>query len=82
MQILPVFSVYDSKARHFGQPHLQQNSDVAVRAFAEAANTPGNPISANPEDYTLVEIGTFDDETGLLSAVPHISHGLASTYVK
>jgi len=82
MQTLPVFSIYDSKAKFFGQPHLQQNADVALRAFSNAVNTPGNPIYEHPEDYSLIEIGTFDDETGVLSPAPHTNHGVGSSLVK
>lgn len=80
--ILPLFCVYDSKALHYGQPHLQQNEHVAIRAFAQAANEPGNPISQNPEDFSLIEIGYFDDEKGVLTAIDHVNHGLANTYIK
>lgn len=80
--ILPIFSVYDSKALHYGQPHIQQNANVAIRAFSQAANTPDNPISQNPEDFSLIEIALFDDEKGVISAIDHKNHGLASSYLQ
>lgn len=80
--LLPVFSVYDSKALHYGQPHVQQNSDVARRAFAQAANSPGNQISDNPEDFSLIEIALYDDEKGVMQPVDHVNYGLASQYIR
>lgn len=79
---LPVFSVYDSKALTFSHPHVQPNSDVAVRAFAQAANSPGNAISDHPDDYSLFQVGIFDDETGIISPVNHVNHGLANSFIK
>jgi len=79
--LLPVFSIYDSKALHYSTPHVQQNTDVARRAFAQAANTPDNQISNFPTDFSLIEIAVFDDELGILTPVPHVNHGLASSYL-
>jgi len=80
--LLPIFSVYDSKTLHYGQPHIQQNENVAIRAFSNAANEPGNPIYQNPEDFSLIEIAYFDDEKGVITPCDHTNHGLAVSYKK
>lgn len=78
--IHPIFAVYDSKAKYFGAPFPQQNSDVAIRAFTQAANTPGNPIHDHSTDFALIEIASFDDENGTIVQTPHVNHGLAATF--
>jgi len=78
--IHPIFSVYDSKVSVFSSPFPQPNSAVAIRAFALAANTVGNDLYNYPTDFSLFQIGLFDDETGHLSSISHVNHGPASQY--
>ena len=63
---LNVYSVKDVKVA-FLQPFFMQNNALAHRAFVSTINTPGNPIAQYPQDHELWHIGTFDDETGLLT---------------
>lgn len=63
------YSVYDSKAKVFSNPFTSVNHLTATRDFNRAANDPSSDISKFPEDYTLYEIGSFDDVLGIL--VPH-----------
>jgi hypothetical protein len=76
-----VYSVYDNKAKLFGQPFYAINHHVAIRDFAYAANTPDNEIGRHPTDYSLFCIGDYDDSTGILH--PHNTHenlGLAASF--
>lgn len=81
--MMRIFSVYDSKANSYMLPFFIQNAPMAIRSFANAANDPATDIGKFPTDFTLFEIGTYDDQGGLLEPIqPFINHGLASTYVK
>lgn len=62
-----LYSVLDIKARAYIAPFTLPNDDMAVRAFKEAANDSTHMFCKHAEDYTLYRIGTFDDETGILS---------------
>lgn len=78
-----VYSVYDTKAKVFSQPNFLLNKGVALRAWEQAANDPQNSISQNPGDYTMFEIGTWDDEKGEFQNHPaKISLGLAVEFVR
>jgi len=57
-----VFSVYDNKARAFSTPFFSPRQEMAVRDFTAAARDPQSVINQFPEDYTLYEIGEFDDD--------------------
>lgn len=57
-----VFSVYDSKARAYGNPFVSARQELAVRDFTTAVRDPDTQLHKYPEDFTLVEIGEFDDE--------------------
>lgn len=61
-----VFTVYDSKIEAYGQPWLAQATGAAIRSFTDEVNrTDGqSPVAAHPEDFTLFEIGTWDELAG------------------
>ena len=61
-----VFSVFDAKASVFGTPFFMQREAMALRAFGDLANDVKSSICLHPEDYSLWEVGSFDDETGTL----------------
>lgn len=81
--ILKIYSVYDSKTEFFSQPLYMKAKGEAVRSFTELANDKSNAIGKYPADYTLFELGTFDDATGkfVLHSTP-TSIGLALEFVK
>ncbi|AXH76264.1 MAG: nonstructural protein [Microviridae sp.] len=58
-----MFSVYDSKARAYGNPFTSPRQEMAVRDFTAAVRDTSTQLNKFPEDFTLVEIGEFDDET-------------------
>ena len=62
-----VFTVYDAKAECYMQPFTMRSRGEAVRAFEQSANDPQNNIGRFAEDFTLFEIGEYDDATGRMS---------------
>lgn len=61
-----VYSVFDKVALVYGNPFISVSKGVAVRDFASACKDPNSAINRNPLDYSLMELGTFDDSTGLI----------------
>lgn len=61
-----VYSVYDTKAEAFGQPFFMQADGIAVRAFIEACNNKDGEFIKYPNDFTLYNIGMYDDSTGAI----------------
>lgn len=63
---MKVFSIYDSKGEVYSTPRFELNAGIALRAFADAAVALNgeNAISQHPEDYTLFEIGNWDERLG------------------
>lgn len=76
------FSVYDNKAMMFNAPFFMPHVGMAIRALTDLVNDPSTSISRHPADYTLIEIGTYDDETGVLSAAPHQAHVTAQQLLR
>lgn len=77
--ILQIFAVYDQKSHAFASPFYLAHVDLAKRAFAEAANTPGHSLAKYPEDFFLYRLGTWNDETSEFSPLPqkeYVAHAL------
>nr|AVQ10284.1 DNA binding protein VP5 [Gokushovirinae environmental samples] len=61
---LGVFTVRDEKVHLFLPPFYARNKGEAVRSFGDAARNKEHNFAKYPEDFTLYELGTFDDEDG------------------
>jgi len=79
--ILKAFSIQDVKGEVFHTPFFFAAVGQAVRAFKDLANDANTIIGRHPGDYKLVEVGVFDDATGVLLDGENTSHGFASEYV-
>lgn len=81
--ILRIFSIFDSKAEAFIQPFYCTTPGLAIRSFESAVNQEGHDFQKYAADYTLFELGAFDQQKGLFDIhdTP-INLGLALTYVK
>jgi len=80
--ILRVFSVYDSKSESYDMPFYTRMSGDGIRMFSDAVKSPKSRFNAHPGDYTLFEIGIFDDNKGLLvDNNVHINHGNGLQYI-
>ena len=62
--IYSVFSIYDSKAEAYLPPFILPKQAQAKRAFADCVNSDTHQFGQNPADYTLFELGNFNDEDG------------------
>lgn len=70
MSTLFIYTVHDSKAAAFITPFFQPNHVTACRSFGHAASDENHDFGRFPADYTLLEIGSFDSETGELTVHP------------
>lgn len=66
---LKSFAVWDEKAQCYLQPSFHPTKGLAIRQFTDIINQPDNPINKYPADFTLFEIGEYDNESGKL--LPH-----------
>nr|QJB19242.1 MAG: nonstructural protein [Microvirus sp.] len=70
---LKVFSIYDAKMGTYQQPFCAQTIGQATRLFDDLVNDQNTGPNKHPEDYTLFEIGSFEDEKGYFESMntPH-----------
>lgn len=66
MHLLKVFAVYDSAAGAHVHLFVLSSRGLAKREFSAMANDPKTKIGQHPDDYTLFELGTYDDVSGVI----------------
>lgn len=65
MAKLKMFAVWDNAVGAYMQPYAVETRGLALRSFMDAAGGSGDsPIQKHPEDFSLFELGTYDQETG------------------
>lgn len=81
MAKLKVYTVFDSKTEHYGTPFFQQTTGEALRSWTDLANDSSTMICKHPEDFSLMEIGVYDDLTGAFeNRNAPLNLGLASQF--
>lgn len=78
---LRAYAVRDAKAEGYLRPFFAETRGIAVRSFSDAVNDGKSPFFEHPEDYSLWEIGMFDQDSGLLVA-ELVALGQAISYKK
>jgi hypothetical protein len=67
--IYGMYSVYDKAAKLFFSPTIDVNDDTAMRGFEQMLTVNNSAMQFRPDDYELYQVGTFDPETGYVSAL-------------
>lgn len=62
--IKKVFTVYDAKVEVYLDPIMVRGKGEAVRIMINTMKQPGNVFADHPADFTLFEIGEWDDHSG------------------
>ena len=63
--IAKIYCIYDKKAKLYHAPQLGHNDEQAKRMFQSLFNK-DNVFNEYPEDFSIWDIGTFNDENGFL----------------
>lgn len=63
--MMNIYSIRDLKT-NYGTPVCDLNDESAKRGFMMALEYGYNELSKVPQDFELVKIGTFDEDTGEL----------------
>lgn len=59
--IVRLYAVLDSASGVYDGPVPAHNDAVAMRNFTHMARNPDSPIGKNPSDYSLWNVGTYND---------------------
>lgn len=79
--ILKVFGIFDSKVSAWLPPFMMKHVGDAERAIVSHVNDPQHNFSKYADDFTLFELGSWDDSNAKYSlhSTPH-SIGLLLQY--
>lgn len=81
--LFKAFTIYDSKTEASAQPFFATTTGHAIRMFTDTVNDPNTLFNKHADDFTLFEIGTFDDQNGTFENLKaHINLGNAHEYIK
>lgn len=67
---LKVFAIHDSKAEAYLQPFFMANKGTAIRAITDILQQKDHQFTKYPEDFTLFELGEYDDSNGHMLPYP------------
>lgn len=81
--ILKIYSIFDSAANAYTSPFFMHNDALALRAFEDNVNANNeNNIAAHPDQFTLFNLGEFDDSNGTIKNTEPRSLGNGLEYKK
>ncbi|WNK14992.1 MAG: nonstructural protein [Microvirus sp.] len=72
---MKIYTVNDVKAGAYLQPFFMRANAEAQRAFASLVNDPKHQFGIHHSDYTLYQIGEFDEDTGIIKSNTPLSLG-------
>lgn len=64
--MLKVFAIYDSKVQAYMTPWFARAAGEASRQFEDLVNDGKSLPSSHPADFTLFEIGEYDETKGVI----------------
>ena len=71
-----IFSIHDNAAKAYLLPFFLPTLGLATRTFSDCINDDTHAFGRNPKDYTLFEIGTWNDATAEVDYLtPYENHG-------
>ena len=68
-----IFSIFDSKAGAYLPPFFMPESAMATRVFGDCVNSKDHQFGKHPGDYTLFEVGVWDDAVCVIVCLPAAS---------
>jgi len=76
-----LFTIYDEKAEVFLPPFFVPTLGIATRAFVDCINSDTHQFGKHPQDYTLFQLGSFEDHDAELEHLPKKSLGNGVEFV-
>uniref|UniRef100_UPI004047C348 phage ORF5 protein n=1 Tax=Mariniflexile sp. TaxID=1979402 RepID=UPI004047C348 len=71
--IYTIVSVRDAALGAYGRPFFTMSIGQAIRSFQDEINRAAedNNMNKHPKDFDLYSLGTFDDQSGQFTQLPH-----------
>lgn len=69
---MKLFTLADSQTEQYKQPFAAINPQEATRLIKSTCRQRDSLLHTCPEDFSLIQIGTFDTETGELTSTEKV----------
>lgn len=79
--ILLAYALLDNKTGHFSTPFFFNHRGHAIRAVIELGTDPNTTVGRHPNDFTLCEVGVFDDQVGRLTSEDCLHLGTVRSFI-
>lgn len=77
-----IYSVKDNAVEAYGKPFHAPTKGFAIRSFSDEVNRPDSQLAKHPEDFSLYELGTWDNQKGNYTNLPEPQFiGKASDFI-
>lgn len=73
--IWKMFSIQDAKVGTFSPPQFFRSAGEAMRVIGDTLASGESMLSKHPEDFSLFEVGEFDDQTSAIATGAPRSYG-------
>lgn len=67
--LLKIYTLHDNKAEVYLQPFYARANGEAIRTFQMLCQDKNHQVGQSPGDFTLLRIGMFDQEKGLVAGL-------------
>ena len=64
-----VSAIYDAAVGSYQMPYYSRSKGEAVRIFCDAVNDKNSPFNKHSHDFTLCQVGIFDDQSGIFDNI-------------
>lgn len=64
---MKIFAIYDLKSASYKQPFPDLSTVNALRSFSQAVNGSDSLLAQYCDDFCLMELATFDQDTGRIT---------------
>ncbi len=61
-----IYSIYDTASATYQRPMFARTDGEIMREFQNICMDKEHPCGQHPEDYNLMRLGNFNDQTGLV----------------
>lgn len=67
---MKIFSIYDAAVETYLNPFFAKTMGSAIRSFSDGVNDETTMFNKHANDYTLYQIGEFDEDSGAVVGHP------------
>ncbi len=61
-----IYSIYDTASASYDKPIFSRADGEIMREFQNICTDKDHPCGQHPEDYSLIRLGNFNDQTGIV----------------